>query len=214
MDRRAFHRMAGGLCSTLLVAASKVSLANAAPTPRTRLRHASGATLRPADLKPDEAWVFGYPFIATPCFLVRTSASDRILAFSAICTHKMTHPSRPISHIAYRDQPVTFQGKDGRQIERSGVISCCSERSVYDPEDDAAVLSGPAPIPLPRIGLDITDEQIAAVSSTGGAFYEQFLDAFGFRLAIEHGISDVRQRTGNETIAEPAAQYSRQTIRC
>lgn len=218
MDRRAFHRLAGGLygsvCSGLLAGASQISLADAAPTPRSRLVQSSGEPLKPYDLKANEAWVFGYPFVATPCFLIRSANSDNILAFSAICTHKMTHPSRPISHIAYRDAPVVFYDKSGEKQERRGLISCCSERSVYDPDNGAEVLAGPAPMPLPRIGLQISDESIVAVSSTGGEFYETFLDTFGFRLAIEHGISDVRQRVGTNTVAEPAAAYSGQVIQC
>lgn len=198
----------------MLTTAPSISLADAAPTPASQLMRRDGPALTPADLEPDKAWVFGYPFVATPCFLVRTAASDRILAFSAICTHKMTHPSRPISHIAYRDEPVVFFDSDGQRQERAGLISCCSERSVYDPEEDAAVLSGPAPMPLARIGLEISDDRIVAVSSTGGEFYERFLDAFGFRLAMEHGISDVRQRAAATSVAEPADVFSNQTIRC
>lgn len=214
MDRRAFHRVAGSLCASMLAAAPRVSLANSRPTPHSRIIQRDGSPLLPDHLLPDQAWIFGYPFRVTPCFLVRSSASNQILAFSAICTHKLTHPSRPISHIAYRAEAVTFFDRDGQRQERAGVISCCSERSVYDPEDNARVLSGPAPLPLARIGLEIHDDGISAVSTTGTEIYERFLTAFGFRLAMEHGISDVRQRVGDTTAAEHADQYSRQTIRC
>ena len=78
-----------------------------------------------------------------------------LVAFSAICSHKMSHPARPISHIAYRAEPVEFTGPDGARHTRSGTISCCSERSVYDPADGARVLAGPAPVPLAAIELAV-----------------------------------------------------------
>ena len=138
-----------------------------------------------------------------------------LVAFSAICSHKMSHPARPISHIAYRAEPVEFTGPDGARHTRSGMISCCSERSVYDPADGARVLAGPAPVPLAAIELAVDgDGTIAAVASLGRDRYADFLDAFGFRLALEHGSSDVRRMSGDTAVAVPAERFSRQQIRC
>lgn len=198
----------------MLASASRMSLANSVPMPRAQINLPNGDPLHPDQLIAGQAWIFGYPYVVTPCFLVRTRESNQILAFSAICTHKLTHPSRPISHIAYRNEPVTFFDKDGQRQERGGLISCCSERSVYDPEDEGRVLAGPAPLPLAHIGLEIEDDRIVAVSTTGTEIYERFLEAFGFRLAMEHGIGDVRRVVGDTVEAELAEGYSGQVVRC
>lgn len=209
-----------------------------APWPRTRLVHADERPLTLDTLAPGESLVFHYPYRVTPCFLLRLgrpasaaageSGADAagpwpggigedgsVVAFSAICSHKMTHPARPVSHIAYRAEPVEFVDHDGERRTRSGLISCCSERSVYDPADGARVLSGPAPVPLAAIELALDEDgAVAAVASLGTDRYARFLDAFGFRLALEHGSSDVRRMSGDVAVAVPAERFSRQQIRC
>lgn len=218
MDRREFHRVSTRLCAALLASVPQMALSDAAPMPRSRLAHADGRALDPDELLVGQAWIFSYPYRTTPCFLVRLPQPDRhgqdIVAFSAICSHKMTHPSRPISHIAYRDQPVSFVDENGQRVERAHLISCCSERSVYDPTDGARVLAGPAPAPLARIALTVAEGQVHAVGSTGADRYEPFLEKFGFRLAMEYGTSDIRARAGRTSTVELAERFSRQTIRC
>jgi len=210
------------------------------PWPCTRLVDADDTPLTLASLAPGESRIFHYPYRVTPCFLLRlaptgaATASEpttpaaavggwpgglgddgSIVAFSAICSHKMSHPARPISHIAYRAEPLEFVDRDGARRTRAGLISCCSERSVYDPADGARVLAGPAPVPLAAIELALDDDgAIVAVASLGLDRYERFLDTFGFRLALEHGSSDVRRRSGDIAAAVPADGFSRQQIRC
>ena len=49
-------------------------------------------------------------------------SGKNIVAYSAICAHKMTYPTKQVSFIGYRDEPsaVAPGGK---------VITCCSDRS-------------------------------------------------------------------------------------
>ena len=226
MDRRRFAGLCGALLGPLPLAGRALEVVDdpsvdgaadasaGAPAPRTALAFEDGSPVRPNDLVPDEAYLFGYPYRVTPAFLVRLG-DGRTVAFSAICSHKMTAPSRPISHIAYRAEPVVFVDRAGERRERAGVISCCSERSVYDPAAGGVVLGGPARAALARIELELDDEAgIVAVGSVGADRYEPFLERFGFRLAMEHGTSDVRRRAGDVATVEPAARYSAQTIRC
>ena len=111
-------------------------------------------------------YVFDYPYSSTPCFLLRlrrargrrhrparprsgdayrweggVGPGHDVVAYSAICAHKMTYPTRQVSFIGYRDEPSPVAGK-------GKVITCCSDRSVYDPAAGARVVSGPAPQPL------------------------------------------------------------------
>ena len=203
--------------------------------PRSRLSFADGSPVTPAALAEDEAFVFGYPYVVTPAFLVRlgpgtlpdgsdgapgggmgggTADASRVVAFSAICTHRMTHPSRPISHIGYRTSPIAWLDADGERVERAGLISCCSGRSLFDPAAGGRVLAGPAPAPLARIELEVSDGAVVAVGARDPGLHERFVDAFGFRLGLEHGIGDVRARSGDVVAIEPAARFSRQRVEC
>lgn len=219
MQRRAFT----GLCGSLLAAAALQPTSALATHPASlytasRLVDADGRPLLAAAVAEETPLVFHYPYVTTPCFLLRlpsTDATGELVAYSAICSHKMTHPARPISHISYRPDTVRFRDRHGQPQARQAVISCCSERSVYDARDGARVLAGPARQPLPRILLEIDEhDRIHATGSVGPDRYQQFLDTFGFRLAMEHGVTDVRARTGHETLALPADRYSRQQVRC
>ena len=79
-----------------------------------------------------------------------------IVAFSAICAHKLAYPTREVSFIRYqRERSATSDAQ---------VIHCCADHSVYDPAQGARVVAGPAPQPLAAILLEhdaATDELVA-----------------------------------------------------
>jgi len=207
---------------------------------RVRLVDAEGVPLVPDDLQVGESYVFNYPYAVTPCFLLNlgkptvrnvslTTESgshyvwqggcgpDRsIVAFCAICAHKMSHPARGVSFINYRHEPVSFRGSDKKVAERSQVIYCCSEKSVYDPADGARVLGGPAPQPLTAILLehDETDNHIYAVGTSGGEMYQKFFDTFAFRLALEYETSDIRRPVNGNAQVVGIEEYSRTLMMC
>jgi Rieske Fe-S protein len=121
------------------------------------------------------SYVFHYPYVTTPCFLIDLGApaeagaeletSDgrpyrwtggvgpgrSIVAFSAICAHRMSYPTRNVSFIDYRHKPMNTEAAGDDWWSRGQVIYCCSEGSVYDPSDGARVLAGPAPQPLAAV---------------------------------------------------------------
>lgn len=229
MDRREFTRLCSGL---LAGAASLHASANGLnqPYPRSRLMFGDDTPITLDRLTVGSAHIFSYPYVTTPCFLLRLNQSanssdgawpggvgddQSVVAFSAICSHKMSHPAQPISHINYRTEAIRFRDHDDIEQQGEQLISCCSEHSVYDPASGAKVLSGPARQPLAAIALEIDDiGHLHAVGSLGPDQYERFLDKFGFRLALEYGISDVRARVGLQSVATAAADFSRQQIRC
>ncbi|MFK8082438.1 MAG: hypothetical protein AB8B97_19290 [Granulosicoccus sp.] len=232
MDRRHFHKICGGLLSGaagLHVSQRAAAAADDTPYPRSRLVYDDGSAVSLASLKPGVAYIFGYPYITTPCFLVRLNRASpargswpggldkdqSVVAFSAICSHKMSHPAKPISHISYREQEVSFYAANGQKQTRDGVISCCSERSVYDPANAGDVLAGPAPAPLAAIVLSSDDQgNVLATGSFGDNQYDRFLTKFGFRLAMEYGVSDIRARSGEQCKVVRADTFSAQQVLC
>lgn len=187
-----------------------------------------------------ESYIFNYPYATTPCFLLNlgkpttrnaaltTESGARyvwdggcgpqrsVVAFCAICAHKMSHPAKAVSFINYRHEKVSFRNSEEQTAERSQVIYCCSEKSVYDPADGARVLGGPAPQPLAAIALehDPASGHIHAVGTSGGEMYQKFFDTYGFRLALEHETSDVRKPATRVATVVPIADYSRTQMMC
>jgi Rieske Fe-S protein len=139
---------------------------------RVKLVGLDGAPLSLSGLAVGETYVFNYPYVTTPCFLLNlgkpavdgqpleTEAGEKyrwqggigpdrsVVSFCAICAHKMSHPAKSVSFINYRHEEVSFKDDRERTVRRPQVIYCCSEKSVYDPANGARVLGGPAPQPL------------------------------------------------------------------
>ncbi len=201
---------------------------------RVRLVDEARQPLRAAALAVKRNYIFHYPYVATPCFLLNlgkptlqavtlkteaggdyewpggVGAQNAIVGYSAICAHRLSYPTRQISFISYRDQagPAT--------ITHGNVIHCCSEHSEYDPANGARVLGGPAPQPLSAILLehDKTNDSLYAVGTLGGEMYDAFFAKYDFRLALEYGDRRARQSVTGETIVSELAKYCRQQVQC
>ena len=204
------------------------------------LVNAEGKPITVGDLKTGETYVFFYPYVTTPCFLMnlgKQTASDvtlqtedgevyaweggvgperSVVAFSAICAHKMSHPSRSVSFINYRHRDVNFIDSSKQPARRSQVVYCCSEGSVYDPVAGAKVLGGPAPQPLAAIRLDYDHDSggLKASGTQGGDMFNKFLSTFEFRLALEFQITDVGQLIADSTAVTPMAEFCKTQIKC
>lgn len=73
-----------------------------------------------------------------PAILVHLQSGD-FAAYSAVCTHAQCT-------VAYQEQ--------------SGQIACPCHGSVFDPADGAAVVNGPATMPLSEIPVEVRDGQV------------------------------------------------------
>ena len=242
MERRGFLK----LCGSAAAAVSAHPEALAQPHQALRayepalLVDGEGAAVRSGRLVAGRCYVFHYPYVTTPCFLIdlgRPAVPDEpleaedgstyewpggvgpgrsVVAFAAICAHKMTHPARTVSFINYRHEEVRFEDARHQQARGSGVIYCCSERSVYDPARGARVLGGPAPQPLAAIALSYAaeDDTLHAVGTFGGEMYEKFFEKFRFRLELEFETSDLHRRVSGRSVVVPIEEYSRTRIQC
>jgi Rieske Fe-S protein len=233
MERRTFLSASAALCGAALAHAAAPPDAPPRLYARTRLIDIHGAPLRIADVAPHTNYVFQYPYAATPCFLLRlgdpppTAASLRrrdgaayawqggvgpdrtVVAFSAICAHKLAYPTREVSFIRYqRERSATSSGR---------VIHCCADHSVYDPAEGARVVAGPAPQPLAAILLehDAGTDQIYALGTIGAEQFDAFFTQYGLKLALEYGsTAKARAQIVDTTVVRELASYCRNTIQC
>ncbi len=78
----------------------------------------------------------------------RARAAEGVVAYSAVCTHQAC--------------PVNMWSK-----ERDAFVCSC-HGSVYDPRNGAEVMAGPAPRPLPSLGLKIAGGSLTVASGFSG----------------------------------------------
>jgi arsenite oxidase small subunit len=186
-----------------------------------------GQPIKASALNSTAPLVFNYPYVATPVFLIcltqppAASASNpdtrysalpgagpqkNLVAFSAICSHRLMYPTPQISFINVR------RGLSG---EPSQVIHCCGDNSRYDPARGASVISGPAPKALAMVGLhwNPKDDSLDAIGIFGEDMFDRFFTKYALRLEMELG-RRARKLTGPTTKASPPSGYSKQWQTC
>jgi len=231
MDRRSFIESctAGAACLSLPLGAMA---ADAKPREYQRavLVDERGAPLKASLLAPLTNHVFHYPYVTTPAFLLNLgkaaapqalSTRDRngyqwpggvgpkkaIVAFSAICAHKLVYPTREVSFISFRKK----RAQKGVQDE---VIHCCADHSQYDPAKGAQVLSGPATQPLAAILLayDAREDTLSAYGTMGGELFDDFFRKYEAKLSLEVG-AKARERVSEAVVTE-LSRFCRNSIQC
>ena len=231
MERRDFIK----LCAATAVLHGPAAVAaDASPRQYTRARlvDEKGVPLKGKRIPAHTNLIFHYPYASTPCFLLNlgrpakastqlktadnrpylwsggVGAQSSIVAYSAICAHKLTYPTRDISFISFR-------ADRSPRNRHANVIHCCSEHSQYDPAEGARVLAGPAPQPLTAILLeyDARADEIHAVGTLGGEMFNEFFEKYAFKLQLEHG-GAVRASVGNTCVVQQLDNYCKQQVRC
>ena len=128
----------------------------------------------------------------------------------------MSHPAPTVSFINYRHGEVRFRNSEDAIEQRSGVIYCCSERSVYDPASGGRVLGGPAPQPLAAIELDYdaSADRIFATGTVGGEMFERFFHSFHDRLVLQLGRTDIDSTLTDTAVTMRLSEYTQNEISC
>jgi len=200
------------------------------PYARAKLVDEKGAPLRASSIPANRNLIFHYPYTATPCFLLNLGkpvkpaqlktqsgeayewkggigAQRSVVAYSAICAHRLSYPTKDISFISYRTE------KSARN-RIANVIHCCSEHSQYDPAEGARVVAGPAPQPLAAIVLEWNQasDEIEAVGTLGGEMFREFFEKFGFKLELEHGAP--RATVAGTCVVQELDNYCKQQVKC
>lgn len=234
MERRQFLAACAAAAGAAQVGALGEAWAAAAPRlyGRSRLVDAHGDPIKLREIAARTNYIFAYPHAGTPCFLLNlghpvAAAADilradgatyawtggvgpgrAVVAYSAICAHKLAYPTRDVSFIRF--QPERSPTAD------ANVIHCCADHSVYDPGAGARVVSGPAPQPLAAILLDYdaASDELSALGTVGAEQFEAFFRKYDFKLTMEYGQGKARAPVGATSVVRELTQYSRQTIRC
>jgi len=229
MERRDFMKF----CAASALAAPGAVAADSSPRfySRARLVDEKGDAVRAKAIPVNQNLIFNYPFAATPCFLLNLGkpaaatvrlktagneiyewkggigAARSVVAYSAICAHKLSYPTRDISFISFR-------AETSARNPHAAVIHCCSEHSQYDPAQGAKVVAGPAPQPLAAILLehDSSSDEIHAVGTLGGEMFNDFFQKYAFKLALEHRSPKVP--VAGSCVVQPLANYCKQQVRC
>jgi len=235
MERREFLKIctagaasAGGFAAPLLAADARPQLYQ-----RALLVDAKGQPLRAKAIPAGRNLIFHYPYASTPCFLLNlgkpakasaqlktvdnrpyewrggVGAARSVVAYSAICAHKLTYPTRDISFISFR-------AETSARNRHANVIHCCSEHSQYDPAEGGKVLAGPAPQPLASILLEWNPQrdEIEAVGTLGGEMFNEFFAKYEFRLTLDgDGAPPRRPVQGRATVVE-LETYCKQQVKC
>jgi Rieske Fe-S protein len=201
---------------------------------RTRLVDTRGQPFKPAQLAANTNYVFHYPFESTPCFLLNLGTptprnvtlktegggdyvwpggvgpNRAIVGYSAICSHRLTYPTRQISFISFRGEASVGKGT------QRNMIHCCSEHSEYDPASGARVMGGPAPQPLSAILLehDTASDTLSATGTLGGEMFNAFFEKYEMRLALDYGSGRAKQRVAHTSVVSELTQYCKQQVRC
>ena len=233
MERRDFLGACSLIAGAAALAASGGVAGNAPPRlyRRVRLVDIHGAPIRASRLAAETNYVFQYPFAATPCFLLKlpkpvaphaalrredgnhydwtggVGPERNLVAFSAICAHKLAYPTREVSFIRYqRNRSATSGG---------AVIHCCADHSVYDPTQGARVVSGPAPQPLAAILLehDARSDELVALGTAGAEQFDAFFAKYEVKLGLEYN-GKGRAPVDGTTVVRELDQYCRNTIQC
>jgi arsenite oxidase small subunit len=222
-------------CAASALAASlPASAEDASPRlySRVRLVDPAGRPLQARALPAGRNFIFHYPFAGTPCFLLNlgrptkpraslktasaqsyewpggVGSEHSVVAYSAICAHRLTYPTREISFISYREEKSA-----GSKFAH--VIHCCSEHSQYDPAEGAKVLAGPAPQPLAAILLDYDpgSDGLFALGTLGGELFNEFFSKYAFRLAMDYSGHPKAAVEGSCVVSE-LSDYCRQQVKC
>lgn len=183
-------------------------------------------------LKKEQAYIFNYPFVATPVMLIDleekpqgnlelksatgetyiwkggTGVGGTLVAYSAICSHQLTHPNP-------RDSFITYSGKNKTlSCSRKGVIVCASHLSAFNPKEGAKQIAGPADQALASVVLEVDDKgQIWAVGILGPDKFHDFFQAFKDEFKEYYGNKrKAKKQVKEQAVMKELANYSTEVV--
>ncbi|HUJ74174.1 MAG TPA: (2Fe-2S)-binding protein [bacterium] len=232
MNRRRFVQFSGCMLAAGMLTRGRAWAASESKAyPALPLFRRQGQPLQAKDLEPKVTYIFFYPYVGTPVFLIdlgmavgpvriKDGESERvwpggvgprrsIVAFSAICHHQLTRPSPAESLINY--SPIA--GDISQVPDR---ITCCTHDTVYDPAAGARVVDGPAESALTTILLqhDPAQDTLRAVGTAGVEVFQEFFRQYRVELLQEFGPGRAREEQNGPVPVLRLSEYSQGPITC
>jgi arsenite oxidase small subunit len=174
---------------------------------KVQLVDAAGKPIKASALAKEVTYVFNYPHASTPCMLINlpkptekevalkseggesyvwksgVGKERSVVAYVAICTHQMTHPTPNDSFITY-----VPTAKKTMAYDKSGIIVCSSHLSAFDAGAGAKVLGGAATQPLNSVVLEHADDDtLWAVGILGSDKFQDYFKSFRPELKEFYG---------------------------
>ena len=190
-----------------------------------------GEAFKLSSLEPHQAFVFSYPFASTPNFLVNLGVEiepvevimpdessymwsggigpdKSIVAYSSICPHAYSYPSKQVGIVNYRAPDV--------ENDIGPRIACCAHLSAFDPSQGGVVTSGPAPHAIAAIDLAYDEEAdtATAIGILGNAHYDKFFSQQRSALKDEFGSTAKAKKEVETAVVIPYAEHSAIDIPC
>ncbi len=191
-----------------------------------------GTPLGEGDIKPHTNYIFFYPYLSTPCYLLNLAeeippreiklkdgksykwmggmgSKKSIVAYSAICAHQWSYPTTQYSFINYNppDSP-------SETTKKAGVIQCCAHLAVYDPKHGASVIDGPAEFPLASIVLVEEDGKFYAVGVLGKDQFDQFFENYRAELRQQYGSTAKAKEPVEKCVVMEVDKYVQAVVKC
>lgn len=238
MDRRNFIKACAtvGLVATLDPSIFQVTLASQSNLMKTYnkalLVKADGTPLQEKDITPEKTYIFFYPYASTPCFLINLNKevkpaeiklkdgrsyawaggvgkSKSIVAYSAICAHQWSYPTKEYAFINYyaQEQP-------SETTKKAGVIQCCAHLGIYDPTQGAKPIEGPVEVPLATIVITQEKDNFYATGVLGVDQFDKFFDLYRQDLRKEYGSTAKAKALVDRCVVVEMEKYVKNPIRC
>ena len=164
---------------------------------KVKLVDDKGKPMSYKSLKNEQAYLFNYPFKATPVMIIAlkepthknvtlksasgetyiwkggAGSSKNLVAYSAICSHQLSHPTPDMNFMAYSGN------KKSMSCSAKGVIVCSSHLSAFDPKKGAKKIAGPADQALASVVLEVDGKgHIWAVGVLGPDKFHDYFKSF------------------------------------
>jgi Rieske Fe-S protein len=199
---------------------------------KTLLIKEDGTPFTPNDIKDYTALLFYYPYRSTPCYIINTGEEIKpskvklsnnkeyefkggignkksIVAYSAICPHQWSYPSKDFSLINYYPPD-----KKSETTGKSGIIQCCAHISAFDVKNGGQVIEGPAELPLACVELIEENGKIYATGILGIDQFEEFFDMYKSELIEQYGSIEKAKEILDKTPVMEVGKYVKEQIRC
>ncbi len=238
MDRRDFIKVCGAVAAAALADSKLFSqtLANQESFlkeyKKALLVKENGHPITYEDIKPYKQYLFFYPFASTPCYLIDLNEEVKgvelklndggayswkggigkkksIVAYSAICSHQWSYPTKDYSFINYYPPE-----RISETTKRANIIQCCAHLSLFDPKVGGKVIEGPAEVPLASIALKEEEGKIYAIGVLGKDQFEQFFENYKADLRKEYGSTAKAKELVEKCILMEVEKYVKEIIRC